>query len=532
MDDVSSEEEEEEDSTGVNQGLRVVKRLPFTRENAETLLVETSDGELVDIDKTVATKMSLAIRKKIESANGVIHFDNITSRALSKVMEYCHMHTAPHIVTMEKGMDLKTWDERFVKLDPGTLCELASAAYHLQIKPLVDLTCQAIAQLLKGKTPAEIRRTFNILYDFQPEDDAPPPTMRDKLRNKLCNPKRKEQKTRALPPPPEPVDTRSVDDLVSFINDGKHGAGANGAPKSKSKNSKKARQRERKKKAKAQESLRTSQEKVSTGNGNGSLRTSQELGVPRAGLKTSQEKAKTRGNQQEDRTTREKRDRREDIIQRIINMQRGGEEGEADMMRSNSTSPSPSFSSTSSSPVSSSPSSTSSSPLSSPLSSPSHSRTPSHNSSDFFPSGDDAGAALNGRAGRRDNTAGAKSRELRRSAPSAAPPVDAPFTLPPNQPNQRRQAPTLRQSDEPATLPDPLGDLNRDPLEISLDDDIWQEEEDDDMDPELKAQQDREVEEFRRRLEQINNTTIQRPRIPLPSTLSLALSRTVDSLKG
>ncbi len=33
-----------------------------------------------------------------------------------------------------------------------------------------------------------------------------------------------------------------------------------------------------------------------------------------------------------------------------------------------------------------------------------------------------------------------------------------------------------------------------------------QEEEDDGIDPELKAQQDREVEEFRKRLEQINNT--------------------------
>jgi hypothetical protein len=82
------------------------------------------------------------------------------------------------------------------------------------------------------------------------------------------------------------------------------------------------------------------------------------------------------------------------------------------------------------------------------------------------------------------------------------------------------------------TAPEVLSDSNRDPLEISLDDDIWQvralvctlppirarsyssqlkEEEDDDMDPELKAQQDREVEEFRRRLEQINNTV----RLPL-----------------
>lgn len=518
MDGGSSEDEEE--TVGANQGVRVVKRLPFTRENAETLMVETSDGELVDVEKTVATKMSLAIRKKIESAgpNGVIQFDNITARALSKVMEYCHMHTAPHIVTMEKGMDLKTWDEKFVKLDPGTLCELASAAYHLQIKPLVDLTCQAIAQLLKGKTPAEIRRTFNILYDFQPEDDAPPPTMRDKLRNKLCNPKRKEQKPKALPPPPEPVDTRSVDDLVSFINDGKGNTGASSVAKTKSKGSKKARQRERKKKSRSsqereRDSLRTSQEKLNYG-----PRTSQELA--RGGLRSSQEKGRTRGNQQEDRTTREKRERREDIIQKIINMQRVNEESEGDIIRSNSTSPSPSFSSTSSSPVSSSPSSSSSSPLSSPLSSPSHSRNPSGNSSDlFYHSNDDNGVLYGSKAARRDN--GLKLKQ------------EASY-VPPNQPNQLRASRSPRDSvgSPVPTAPEVLSDSNRDPLEISLDDDIWQEEEDDDMDPELKAQQDREVEEFRRRLEQINNTTIQRPRMPLPSTLSVALSVTVDTLKG
>lgn len=48
-----------------NGGMRVVKRLPHTKENAETLLIETSDGELIDIEKAVATRMSLAIRKKL-----------------------------------------------------------------------------------------------------------------------------------------------------------------------------------------------------------------------------------------------------------------------------------------------------------------------------------------------------------------------------------------------------------------------------------------------------------------------------------
>lgn len=161
------------------------------------------------------------------------------------------------------------------------------------------------------------------------------------------------------------------------------------------------------------DSLRTSQEKLNYG-----PRTSQEYA--RGGLRSSQEKGRTRGNQQEDRTTREKRERREDIIQKIINMQRVNEESEGDIIRSNSTSPSPSFSSTSSSPVSSSPSSSSSSPLSSPLSSPSHSRNPSGNSSDlFYRSNDDNGVLYASKAARRDN--GLKLKEVKQKQGTHAP---------------------------------------------------------------------------------------------------------------
>jgi len=96
------------------------------------------------------------------------------------------------------------------------LCELASAAYYLEIRPLVDLTCRAIAKLLKGKSPAEIRRTFNILYDFSPGDDVPPPTIRDKLRTKLHY--KDKQKSKNKDSLPSSQDNRSLDELVSFIN--------------------------------------------------------------------------------------------------------------------------------------------------------------------------------------------------------------------------------------------------------------------------------------------------------------------------
>lgn len=54
---------------------------------------------------------------------------------------------------------------------PAILCELASAAYYLEVKPLVDLTCRAIADTIKGKTPEEIRSTFNIVNDFSPAEE-------------------------------------------------------------------------------------------------------------------------------------------------------------------------------------------------------------------------------------------------------------------------------------------------------------------------------------------------------------------------
>jgi S-phase kinase-associated protein 1 len=63
------------------------------------------------------------------------------------------------------------WDKNFIKVDDETLFNLILASNYLEIKPLLDLTCKAVADEIKGKTPEEIRLRFNIKNDFTPEEE-------------------------------------------------------------------------------------------------------------------------------------------------------------------------------------------------------------------------------------------------------------------------------------------------------------------------------------------------------------------------
>jgi len=58
------------------------------------------------------------------------------------------------------------WDADFVNIEQETLFELILAANYMDIKSLLDLTCAKVASMIKGKTPEQIRQTFNIRKDF------------------------------------------------------------------------------------------------------------------------------------------------------------------------------------------------------------------------------------------------------------------------------------------------------------------------------------------------------------------------------
>ncbi|CAM0953777.1 unnamed protein product [Alopecurus aequalis] len=155
------------------------------------ITLKSSDGEEFEVEEAVAME-SQTIRHMIEDdcADNGIPLPNVNSKILSKVIEYCNKHVQAAAGKPADGAastasaaadssatppapaeDLKNWDAEFVKVDQATLFDLILAANYLNIKGLLDLTCQTVADMIKGKTPEEIRKTFNIKNDFTPEEE-------------------------------------------------------------------------------------------------------------------------------------------------------------------------------------------------------------------------------------------------------------------------------------------------------------------------------------------------------------------------
>ncbi|KAJ0042751.1 hypothetical protein Pint_17478 [Pistacia integerrima] len=226
--------------------------------------IQTADGSIQQVEEEVAMFCPMICREILQTGMGssknyaIPLPQRVNPPIFGLILDYCRFHQVPgrsnkvcsvlsvsciaslHLsgevlsflflgVHVVGGTERKIFDEKFVRMDTKRLCELISAADSLQLKPLVDLTSRALARIIEGKSPEEIRETFHLPDDLTEEEKLEPlkniaDDPRIRLLNRLYAKKRKELRERGklknVEVEEELVDERSVDDLLSFINGG------------------------------------------------------------------------------------------------------------------------------------------------------------------------------------------------------------------------------------------------------------------------------------------------------------------------
>mmetsp|Transcript_20082 Transcript_20082/g.22349 ORF Transcript_20082/g.22349 Transcript_20082/m.22349 type:complete len:172 (+) Transcript_20082:76-591(+) len=151
--------------------------------------LQSSDEETYDVSPEVA-QMSTTIKNMLEDldtdGDTAIPLPNVSGKILKKVIEYCNWHVehpSANDETKKEGTDenktdedgkltIVKWDKDFMNVEQEMLFELILAANYLDIKPLLDLGCKTVVNMMKGKSVEEIRKVFHIKNDFTPEEEA------------------------------------------------------------------------------------------------------------------------------------------------------------------------------------------------------------------------------------------------------------------------------------------------------------------------------------------------------------------------
>ncbi|XP_057526311.1 SKP1-like protein 1 [Amaranthus tricolor] len=128
------------------------------------LRIKSSEGDIWEVEHSVALQMG-AYNRLIN--DNVLDLPNVNRDILLKVIEYCKMHAGD---CHPDGH--KIWDQDFVKnVSVDTLFDLIKAANDMDIRSLIDLTCQTMADYIKFMDVEKVREMFWEVNDFTPQEE-------------------------------------------------------------------------------------------------------------------------------------------------------------------------------------------------------------------------------------------------------------------------------------------------------------------------------------------------------------------------
>ncbi|CAF1447123.1 unnamed protein product [Adineta ricciae] len=113
-----------------------------------------------------------------DTSDKPVQLANVNAEVLKKIIEWAEHHQDDEIEDEDgqpkakRVVYLQEWDIKYFKIDQQMIFEIIMASNYLGMIKLLDMACKTIADMIKDKTPEEVRQTFNIPNDLEDPQSA------------------------------------------------------------------------------------------------------------------------------------------------------------------------------------------------------------------------------------------------------------------------------------------------------------------------------------------------------------------------
>ncbi|KAG2500901.1 hypothetical protein HYH03_001660 [Edaphochlamys debaryana] len=134
---------------------------------AGKLRLQSADGHLFHVDEEVAF-MSITVKNLVEDAGleNAIPLPEVDASTLAKVIAWCKYHAA---ADKKDAVEIEKFEADLLA-DKAAHVGMTMASNYLNINGLMDVCCKKWADMIKGRTPEEIRTLFNLEDDLTEEE--------------------------------------------------------------------------------------------------------------------------------------------------------------------------------------------------------------------------------------------------------------------------------------------------------------------------------------------------------------------------
>ncbi|CAK0772093.1 hypothetical protein CVIRNUC_003928 [Coccomyxa viridis] len=151
------------------------------------IVLRANDGadHVISVAAASLCKTVASLLQDLEASKGedtdplIVPLPNVCNCTLQKVLGFCEQQRAfdelctasPAAQQADLTRQIQAWQMEYMQVSTDELYHLVMAAHYLNVPRLLDLCTDAMAERIRGKSPAQVRECFGLKPSLSPEEE-------------------------------------------------------------------------------------------------------------------------------------------------------------------------------------------------------------------------------------------------------------------------------------------------------------------------------------------------------------------------